>query len=532
MTTGSKHVTDEEIVKASNKHGTVMKAADSLGIAKSTYHDRLQKIRSDVYREQKMMKPVNYKALKGVTQRFILSSAQDGTAIHTNFVENLEAYAEYLDAEIIISGFTYNKNVFVKDRDPSDSMYHKKISPYITDRRINIGKKLSFCGEMNILPTAVRPMSGMDSYTQDRDGIFPHAKVALASVATMKGFDAKIDMTTGTVTRHNYIQKKAGQKAEFHHVYGAVIVELMPDGSHYCRHLLGDDEDGSFYDLIYYVSGGNVENKQGSTVSAITYGDIHREKMDAEAADMSFGDNDYSLLNVLEPSYQFLHDVTDGSSRNHHNIKDPHFMFKMHKEGTESVREDLRMTYELLVDIQRDFCKTVVVESNHHSVLVNWLKNSDYKKDPVNAMFFLKAQYDTYWAMEIGDSDFDIYKHSLTTYFGNSINDVIFIPEDGSFKLQDIENGLHGHRGLNGARGSALSFTKIGSKVNVGHGHSAAILDGVYVSGVIGRLDMGYNKGPSSWSHSNILTYASSKRTIVTMRNGRFHAPFEVTEDE
>ena len=531
MTTGSKHVTDEEIVKASKKCGTVAKAAESLGIAKSTYHDRLQKIRSDVYREQKMMKPVNYKVVKGVTQRFILSSAQDGTAIHTNFVENLEAYADFLGAEIIMSGFTYNKNVF-STKDDDDIKYHGKIAHYITDRRVNIGKKLSFCAEMNILPTAVRPMSGMDSYTQDRDGIFPHAKVALASVATMKGEDAKIDMTTGTVTRHNYIQKKAGQKAEFHHVYGAVLVELMPDGSHYCRHLLGDDEDGSFYDLIYYVRGGEVENRQGNTVSAITYGDIHREKMDEEAADMSFGDNDYSLLNVLEPSYQFLHDVTDGTARNHHNIKDPHFMFKMFKDRSESVMEDLRKTYELLVDIQRDFCKTAIVESNHHSVLVNWLKNSDYKKDPVNALFFLKEQYDTYWAMEIGNKDFDIYKHVLTSYFGNSIDDIIFIPEDGSFRLQGIEHGLHGHRGLNGARGSALSFTKIGSKVNSAHIHSATIMDGVYCSGVIGKLDMGYNKGPSSWSHSNILTYESGKRTIVTMRNGRFHAPLELVEDE
>jgi len=520
----SKDITDDEIMKALKKHANIITAAESLGLAKSTYHDRVQKIRRDKYREQKMSRPINFSPLKKKTKRFILSSAQDGTAIHENFVENLEAYAQFLDADIFISGFTYNKKVF-GDRDPSDSEFHHRIIPYITDKRINIGNKLSFCGEMNILPTAVRPLSGLDSYTQDRDGIFPHAKVALSSVATMKREDAKINMTTGTVTRHNYIQKKAGQKAEFHHVYGAVLVELMPDGSHYCRHLLGDDEDGSFYDLVYYVAGGEVVECRGGTVLGINYGDIHKEKIDQQAADMSFGDRPDSLLNLLEPEYQFLHDVTDGTARNHHNVKDPHFMFKVHIEGKESVEEDLRQTYELLVDIQRPYCKTVIVESNHHTVLNNWLKTADYKSDPVNALFFLSAQYDIYSAMQMKDDSFDIYKHVLNEYFGDGIIDVVFIPEDGSFKLKGIEHGLHGHRGLNGARGSILGFTKIGSKVNIGHVHSATIMDGAYCAGVIGSLDMDYNKGPSSWSHSNIITYKSGKRTVITLRNGAFHAP-------
>lgn len=526
--TSSAHVTDDEILKARQDNTTIIAAAESVGLARSTFHDRLQKVRSDSYRVQKMAKPHNIKPSKE-TQYFILSSAQDGTAVHENFVENLEAYAEFLDAEILISGFTYNKNIFGKKPD-EDAQYHSKISPYIVDGRYNIGDKLSFCAEMNILPTAVRPMSGMDSYTRHRDGIFPHAKVALVSVATMKGIDAKIDMTTGAVTRHNYIQKKAGQKAEFHHVYGAVLVELMPDGSHYCRHLLGDDEDGSFYDLIYYISGGSVADEQGNTVSAINYGDIHKEKINEEAADMSFGQRDDSLLDMLEPDYQFLHDVTDGRARNHHNIKDPHFMFRSHIVGEESVESDLLETNELLIDIRRDFCQTMVVESNHHTVLENWLKNSDYKKDPVNALFFLSAQYDTYLAIQNCDDEFDIYKHVLTNYFEDPLADVTFIPEDGSFTMHGIEFGLHGHRGLNGARGSIVGMTKIGSKVNMGHVHSCAIMDGVYCSGVIGNLDMSYNKGPSSWSHSNVLTYKSGKRTIVTLRNGRFHAPLKSVE--
>lgn len=35
---------------------------------------------------------------------------------------------------------------------------------------------------------------------------------------------------------------------------------------------------------------------------------------------------------------------------------------------------------------------------------------------------------------------------------------------------------------------------------------------------------MGYNKGPSSWSHSHVVTYPNGKRAVVTMRGTRWRA--------
>lgn len=520
-----KTMSDDEILALYNKLQSQREVSKKLDMPKSTVNDAIQRARQDIYKESKVDAPRQINPYKHKTKRIIFTSAQDGTLPHENHLKNIIAFADFLDAELIIAGYTYNKNPFIVHK--TEHSFSPLVAPYLSNDRINIGDNLTFCGEMNTLPTAVRPLSGLDSYTQHRDGIFPHAKVALASVATMKGTDAKINMTTGTVTVPNYIQKKSGQKATFHHVYGAVLVELMPDGTHFCRHLLGHEDDGSFYDLIYFVKDGVVHNMAGETVDAINYGDIHREKINTLAADMSFGDRDDSLLNLLKPKHQFLHDVTDGTARNHHNVKDPHFMFHAHINKEESVEADLLKTYNLLVDIQRPYTKTVVVESNHHTVLERWLKTADYKTDPVNSIFFLSAQLDTYMAIKEKNDDFDIYENVLKNYFGHDINDVHFIPEDGTYRLHDIEFGIHSHFGANGARGSALTFTKIGSKVNIGHGHQAIIMDGVYAAGVIGDLEMGYNKGVSSWSYSNIFTYASGKRTIVTMRNGLFHAPID-----
>ena len=100
--------------------------------------------------------------------------------------------------------------------------------------------------------------------------------------------------------------------------------------------------------------------------------------------------------------------------------------------------------------------------------------------------------------------------------------DVDYVREDESRKVHgtDIEAGVHGHLGPNGARGSPTNLRTIG-KANTAHTHSAGIIDGIYTAGVYGSLDMGYNKGPSSWSHSLIVTYLNGKRAILTIKNGK-----------
>jgi hypothetical protein len=60
--------------------------------------------------------------------------------------------------------------------------------------------------------------------------------------------NARFLYTTGAVTERNYVQKKAGQKAEFHHNYGALMVEVDKEGTPFVRQLAADDT-GAFQDL-------------------------------------------------------------------------------------------------------------------------------------------------------------------------------------------------------------------------------------------------------------------------------------------
>ena len=465
-------------------------------------------------------------------RRFVFTSAQNNTLVHEDFLSALFNFCEHNDAELVVSRFTYNKTGFqnaTKEGGDKELWYDERLSEFFVDHSVEVAKDLIFCGELDVLPTAANPLSGFESYTQGNSGIIPHAKVNMLSLPRLKGEDARFLYTTGAVTLRNYIQRKAGQKADFHHVFGALYIEIDEDGVWFARQLIADNS-GSFYDLTTKYTAKGVTS--GHNVMAINYGDIHIEKTDPMVADASWGDNG-SMASVLRPNYQFIHDLTDFTARNHHNIKNPHFLAEQFWRG-EDVESGLSRSAAFLQNIQR-FGYVVVVESNHDLAYQRWLQEADVRNDPQNAEFFHRSNAELFKQIRIGNKDFSVYEWALREK--RELVNVIFLREDDSFVICNdakaeelnrivggIECGIHGHRGPNGARGNSRQFRYIGRKCNLGHSHSAGIIDGVYVAGVSGLLDMDYNKGPSSWSHSHIVTYENGKRTIVTIKNGKWRA--------
>lgn len=482
----------------------------------------------------------HYDPLPHATRRFIITSAQDESNVHEPFLERLQEYAAWLgNTEILVAGFTYNKSVWNEDQAKRTSkrdephFYRESIREYLVHDQVEIGDTLIFCGEMNTLPTASNPLSGFETYTRDKWGVFPHAKQRMQTVATAKFKPTKHLFTTGAITLPNYVQKKAGIVAEFHHVIGAVIVELMPDGTTFVRHISTDLEgDGTFQDLDIIVDSKGITT--GNRIEALNPGDIHHEKLDPEVALTTFGyDTEtqqiithLNLMDQLRPKHVFMHDLSDFAPRNHHNIKDHHFLFKTHRKGVDNVAEALMGCSAFLSAVRRDFTKIVVIQSNHDNALLTWLRTADYRTDQVNALFFLECQTAYYQAIAEGIEDPPIFEDVLRGFTADRLDGVKFVAEDDSYMIcGNIECAMHGHLGANGARGNPRQFTKMGSKSNTGHTHSPWMGDGAAVAGVSGGLDMGYNRGLSSWDHSHIVTYPNGRRTIITMRNGRWYAP-------
>jgi len=456
-------------------------------------------------------------------KRYVFTTAQNNTYVHEDFYYALLNFCADKGAELIVSTIAYNKSGFQNGTKEDDKLwYDPRIVPYIRNESLKVAEGLIFCGELDILPTAVTPLSGFENYTQESSGIVPHTKVQMQSLPRMKGADPRILYTTGAITLRNYIQRKAGQKAEFHHVFGALYVEIDEQGDWFARQLVADGA-GVFHDLDKRYSKDDIHTMP---VTAITWGDIHVEKLDGEVFSSAWGTgddpDDNTMLVALNPTWQFIHDLTDFRARNHHNLNDPFFLADMHYKGQGNVEKDLHRCGAFLAHITRFGNRAVVVDSNHDQALQRWLREADIRQDPENAEFFHHASMMIHRHIKEG-KEFNVFQWAVTAD-GTIPSKTIFLKEDDSFLLYGIEQALHGHRGPNGARGNHKSLRTIGRKVSIGHTHSAGIIDGVYVAGVSGSLDMDYNKGPSSWSHSHILTYANGKRAIVTMKRGKWRA--------
>lgn len=480
---------------------------------------------------------------KGKVKRYLFSCAQNNTNLHDGFWENLLSLRDHYDAELHVSRFAYVKEGFGAIGDKSASFayamdplrkkedgekyrmyFDERLDPYLSDERLEIAPGLVWCGEMNILPTAVRPLSGMDNYTGRKSAIFPHVKIALESIPTMKDHATKFNYTTGTVTLRNYIQRKAGLKAEFHHCYGALLVEVDDEGNWFCRQINGDSE-GTIYDLDVRVHEGDVTT--GNRVEAITWGDSHALRRDYDVQYMA-----ENMMEFLRPKYQFLHDVLDFRSRNHHEQRDPFKLYEKYVNEEDNVRDEVGLTMDYvsaMAEAAGPECQTVVVDSNHDRALERWLREADWRSDPKNMIFYMESSLAKLKAAERREPF-----HMMTHWWGTLGNcrvssSVCFLDEDHSFIIcpdanGGIECGMHGHLGPNGRRGNISSFARMGRKANVAHDHSSCIYDGLYRAGTSSKLDLGYNRGPSSWSHSHIVTYRNGKRSIVTMWNNKWRA--------
>jgi hypothetical protein len=474
----------------------------------------------------------------GSVNRYILTCAQNETLIHEKLWTNLLALKDHYNAELMVSRFTYVRSGLGTRGDKANVTgrgnkstgttrelnWDSRIEPYLEDGRIELAPGLVWCGEMNILPTAVNPLTGLEVYTGRASGIFPHVKLAMASIPSGKFEPTKFNYTTGTLTLRNYIQRKAGLKAEFHHCYGALLVEVDSDGDWFVRQL-NADSDGILYDLNLRVDRGEVT--EGHWVEGINWGDLHGPDIPDEIHKILWGVD--GILDTLGAKYQFFHDFLSFVSRNHHDMKDPFRRFEKHVQGIDDVEAEVNLTMRMVAEVAENFPNTeiVVVDSNHDRALERWLRESDWRSDPLNMVFYMKSVLAKLEAIQASRTDFHMMRHWF--YWDQDQQNVRFLDEDESFVIcpdrnGGIECGMHGHHGPNGAYGNPSAFAKMGRKANTGHTHQAGIKDGIYTAGISNSLDQLYNIGPSSWSLSEILTYLNGKRSIITLRNGKWRA--------
>ena len=541
MAEHDRKVTTEQVAASFTKNsGNVSAAARELGITRATVRKALRKTelakKPLVGGDNKGYSKTTKARLpeKGCVKTYICTSAQNNTKVNKPFWEALLALADHYAAEVLVGTYSYNQNNFgklaVKRNKKNAVEYELWFDPYLkeymNDKSIELANGLVWCGEMNILPTAVNPLAGLETYTHRKSAIFPHAKVAMRSIATMQGEGTKLNFTTGTVTLKNYIQKKEGIKAEHHHRYAALVVEVNHDGAWWVRQIGWSNKSDVLQDLDVVVKDGKVTT--GNFVEAITWGDLHATHAEPWVVDCSM-----DMLDTLKPRYQFLHDILEGTSINRHVIKhspDPHYSYNRWLRGYHRVDAELAKSVEVVKRYQRDWSEIIVPDSNHDGWwLKSWLSKYDYRYDPANAELFLDLQKWFYAEIKrltpegLSHKDVNITQHVMEQF---GLQGVKFLLADESFTIcgKKIECGMHGHLGANGKPGSPQGLSIIGRRANTGHTHSAGIWNGLYVAGTTSKLKWSYTYGPSSWSHSHIVTYPNGMRSIVTMWKGKWRA--------
>jgi hypothetical protein len=200
-------------------------------------HAKTEKLQSMGQLEQTQIN--RYPMPKSGCTRYLLTCAQNNTKLHDGFWRNLQAFALKVSADILVSGFTYTKTAMNTKNEKAENSseadtstwYAPGVQPHIVSDLILLAPTLAFCANLQILPTAVNPVSGLQDYTGEASSIIPHTKVRMEPVPTAKDKPTKHIYTTGSCTLKNYIQQKAGQKAEFHHLFVAMLVEVLPDAN-------------------------------------------------------------------------------------------------------------------------------------------------------------------------------------------------------------------------------------------------------------------------------------------------------------
>lgn len=554
-------LTTEEVAAAFEKCGDQRKTARYLGVSRTTVQLHLMKmgiadkalaggtLDGDIKERVLPLPP------EGEVTRYLLTCAQSNTYLNDQVWATLLGIANYYGAQLHVSRFSYNKGAYLNrgnlqkpggfDADETDEVhaitddgamwFDPRVVKYASDDRLQLAPGLSYCGEMNILPTAVRPLSSLETYTGRKSAVIPHVKFAMDSIASGNSEPAKFNYTTGTVTLKNYIQKKAGQKAEFHHCYGALLVEVDSQGDWWCRQL-NADRKGRIYDIGDRSDGvilfdGDNKPKFKQRVEAINWGDIHVAEAlyDEDVIEANWGKG--GMLDVLMPKYQFAHDTFSFLSRNHHDEKDSHRLFEKFINGQDNVATELQLTGQFICQrMLRNWTKVVVVDSNHDRALKKWLNSANYKADPMNRICFLRLELQQSIAIQVKNEEFHLLEYALEMYGAVDPTVVRFLREDESFIIcrdagGGIECGDHGHLGVNGAKPAPLQFAKMGRRRNGGHTHSAGIIDGNFTAGVTGKPKrFKYRKGASSWSQSDIVTYPNGKRTIITKWMNKYRA--------
>lgn len=446
------------------------------------------------------------------TEIVLVTSAQNKTAVNSDMIGSMKAYAEYLTnelgkkTEIVVIPTRYRNptNNIEDDKTKASDWWVDEVENYLFYGKMDFGD-VKISADSRISPTAKDPLIGYELLANSGHVVLPHSKIHFKTLPRLRGESLRVMCTTGYLTVKNYSKSKAGELGFEHHSNGFVVLEKKSDNTCYIPRNVKVNSDGEFVDIIYHVKGGKVKKIDSSL--GFVFGDLHSELLNS-----SFYKETKNIVgNLLKPKKIILHDVFDGSTVNPHEEKDLFIKRKKILEGKHLIQGEIERTLEVVKDLNTLGSEVFVVESNHDIFLDRFINNFNWKNDLHNSDTYLKLAH---IQQTVNLEDYgNIFGYLLHERFGK---DVKYLKMGDSLKIAGYECGLHGDYGTNGSKGQTKTFSRMNTKMIHAHTHAPMMHNNVTCVGVTCWLEQYYNrKGYSSWAYAHSVIHNNGKNQLL-----------------
>ena len=450
--------------------------------------------------------------VKGGCKKFIITSLTNNSTKNGKGIEALLTYAKSIKAPFLIIPNHYkNKDKFTRANSLSKK-FSEGLDQYFIDQNVYIGGGVEIRGDISIEAPAVNPLQGKGAIGGPRTTIYGHPQLAMEPVGTPGGMLPKRMWATGSINRAEYSRSDRGAKAHFHHVMGALIVEVVGNNA-FIRPLIIDSK-GGFYDLEKRVDGSKVA--KGNKWLALGPGDEHEIFMAKNVREVTFGKD--GMIRKHLPEFIIRNDVIDGYAGSHHHEKMPRTQFKKHHNGMGNYRTELDRVVKHLNETTPAGCKNLVVDSNHHRHLDQWLDRVSANKDHENAILICELQKAVREDILSGGNT-----QALQLYLEPRLTvPTEFLSANKAYMLKGYDISQHGDRGVNGARGSARAMVNTVYKKLLWHSHGACIMKGIFQGGTsTGKLE--YENGYGTHSNTHVGLYVNGKPFLIDIIGNSYH---------
>jgi hypothetical protein len=481
-------------------------------------HQFRDAINTDIYNPERLLQLE--KAILN-RERLIVTTAVAGQSVNRDFLGALISYCKKNDCEILV----FPANMQTTGLDPilletqglhiiTNSIL---LSPWLTLNDIKIGAK------------QIDPLTGLDRLAPvGQSQIIGSPKIRSKVIATsLNALNPHRLITTGAITDplyngKHYIHKRSDEIAENDHVLGAVILEksvgqalslgLPASGFFHPRHIEFVRERHGFTDLDSFYSIDAIKNQK---VDSLIFGDVHVGDTDPKI-EILFR----PLIRRLKPNYLIFHDFFNGHSVNGH---DRHRRLTLAQDAEASrlnLESELRANAAFLNAVLAisPHTRAVIVPSNHNFWLDRWLDEGAYFNDPINArlghqLALVKLQGHSPYQYALENFGLDKAKRSR----------IIFLGPGESFRRgppgRQVELGVHGHMGINGAKGSLRSLMKTSDRIVFGHVHTDQRWNGSVSVGTSTKLHLRYNRdGLSNWIQTLATVSVEGEIQVVQLQ--------------